>query len=667
MRRAGAAGAVAWLALASAVPVRADDTTLPTLGPVVVTATKSERPLMELPVAVTVVDRDRLAGTRGLSLADGLAGVPGLAVERRSENTDDLKLGARGFGARATFGTRDLLVLADGIPLTDLDGQTRLESAELGAVESVEVLRGPAAGLYGPGGLGGAVNLLLRRGPEQSRAGVERTEGGRGVGGPGCLGGGGAESGRTRGWGGGGRTTAGGGGRHGASTGYRRTGQATSTLSEATSIHVVALASAVAVDRPGPLTAAQLAADPRQPRPANLAGNWSRHEDRLRIGTRVAHLIAPGLEATVVSWGDTRALAQLNFQDAMSQKLGGGADARVRWETAPFGHEAATTLGAAVAGHAQDEQDYRNVNGYRGALAADESTAIRTRSLYAAQEVRPLPPLVLLAHVRIDRHEVRLADRFLADGDQTGSRRWDRVDPAVGGTVRITPRLSGYANLSSGFAVPTLTELRAPLSGTRFDLDPERARSAEAGVRGTPWSGGWFDAAVYQTYVRGELAQTIIATKPYYRNVDRTSHVGVEAALDQALPAGLAVSLAGTVANARFQGDATFGTHQLAGVPRMEGSAELRYLPGWGPLAAVGGRWRQHVFADDANTARAASWRAANGRLGWQSGLWEAAAGVDNLGDARYVGALTVNDTSGAYFEPADPRTYWASLSVHWK
>jgi len=652
-------------------PVLADepapDPSLPVLGPVVVTATKVERPVMELPMAVTVVDRDRLAASPGRNLADELRTVPGLSLEKRSEGTDDLKLGSRGFGARATFGTRDILVLADGIPLTDLDGQTRLESADLAAVDAIEVLRGPAAGLYGPGGLAGAVNLLLKRGPEHPRLGLERTEGGLGFERTGVVIGGTTDSGLTDGLAAVSRTHERGWREHAASTGWRLTGQATSTLSDATSVHLIALASAVTLERPGPLTAAQLAADPRQPRPANLAGDWSRDERRVRVGARIAHLIRPGLEATLVSWGDARDLAQLNFQDALSQKIGGGADARLRWETAPWGHEAATTVGAAEAGHAQDEQDYKNINGFRGALAADESTTIRTQSLYAQQEIRLLPPLFLMADVRFDRDEIRLADRFLADGDQTGGRRWDHLSPAIGGMVRITPRISAYANLTSGFSTPALTELRAPLSGTRFDLEPQRAQSGEAGVRGTPWPGGWVDCGVYQTYVRGELAQTIIATKPYYRNVDRTSHAGVEAAVNQKLPAGFALAAAGTAADARFEADGTYGNNQLPGVPRLEASAEAKWQPGWGPVLAVTGRWRQHLFANDANTVRAASWRTAGVRVGWLDALWEAAAGIDNFGDARYVGSLSVNDTSGAYFEPADPRTFWVSLSAHWR
>lgn len=631
------------------------------------TATKVERPVMELPMAVTVVDRDRRAATPGRSLADELQSVPGLSLEKRSEGTDDVKLGSRGFGARATFGARDILVLADGIPLTDLDGQTRLESADLAAVDSIEVLRGPAAGLYGPGGLAGAVNLLLKRGPERPRLGLERAEGGLGFERTTVSAGGTTDSGLSDGWASVSRTHERGWREHAASSGWRLTGQATSTLSEATSVHVIALASDVDLERPGPLTAAQLDADPRQPRPANLTGDWSRHEQRIRIGACVAHLIRPGLEATLISWGDARALAQLNFQDAMSQKIGGGADARLRWETAPMGHEAATTVGAAQAGHAQDEQDYKNVSGFRGALAADESTSIRTQSLYAQQEVRVLPPLFLMADVRFDREEVRLADRFLTDGDQTGGRRWDHLSPAIGGMVRITPRISAYANLTSGFSTPALTELRAPLSGTRFDLDAQRAQCGEAGVRGTPWPGGWVDCGVYQTYVRGELAQTIIATKPYYRNVDRTVHAEVEAAVNQKFPAGFAVSAVGTAADARFEADGTYGNNLLPGVPRLEASAEATWRPGWGPIAAVTGRWRQHLFANDANTVRAASWRTAGARVGWQAELWEAAAGVDNLGNARYVGSLSVNDTSGAYFEPADPRTFWISLSAHWQ
>jgi iron complex outermembrane receptor protein len=55
----------------------------------------------------------------------------------------------RGFGARSSFGIRGIRVFVDGIPETLPDGQSGVDSIDLGSARSIEVLRGPASSLYG--------------------------------------------------------------------------------------------------------------------------------------------------------------------------------------------------------------------------------------------------------------------------------------------------------------------------------------------------------------------------------------------------------------------------------------------------------------------------------------------------------------------------------------
>src|SRR3990167_8104608 len=75
-----------------------------------------------------------------------------------------LRPAIRGFGARGNFGVRGIRVLVDGVPLTMPDGQTELDGLDLGLVERMEVLRGPASVLYG-NAAGGVLAIETREPP----------------------------------------------------------------------------------------------------------------------------------------------------------------------------------------------------------------------------------------------------------------------------------------------------------------------------------------------------------------------------------------------------------------------------------------------------------------------------------------------------------------------
>lgn len=44
--------------------------------------------------------------------------------------------------------------------------------------------------------------------------------------------------------------------------------------------------------------------------------------------------------------------------------------------------------------------------------------------------------------------------------------------------------------------------------------------------------------------------------------------------------------------------------------------------------------------------------------------MLEPAAGIENVFDRRYVGAVAVNGAAGRYYEPAADRTVYAALTV---
>ncbi len=130
-----------------------------------VMATRVERSVADIPMAVSVVDEQQIQrGRQQLGLDESLNRVPGVFSQNRYNFAQDLRLSIRGFGARANFGIRGLKIFSDGIPATTADGQSGVDDIDLGSVGRIEVLRGPSSSLYGASS-GGVLNLFTEDGP----------------------------------------------------------------------------------------------------------------------------------------------------------------------------------------------------------------------------------------------------------------------------------------------------------------------------------------------------------------------------------------------------------------------------------------------------------------------------------------------------------------------
>ena len=90
----------------------------------VVTATRIEKSVYDIPAAIDAVSGDELRAHRAnVDLSEGVGRIPGIVVQNRYNYAQDLQVSSRGFGARAAFGVRGVRLLQDGIPLTMPDGQ----------------------------------------------------------------------------------------------------------------------------------------------------------------------------------------------------------------------------------------------------------------------------------------------------------------------------------------------------------------------------------------------------------------------------------------------------------------------------------------------------------------------------------------------------------------
>ncbi|HTF56005.1 MAG TPA: TonB-dependent receptor plug domain-containing protein, partial [Planctomycetota bacterium] len=140
---------------------------------VVVTAKRTESDLLETPAGVTLIAREDIDKSNAHTVVDLLQGRAGLFVTKNSTTPQDSVVDVRGFNNGGGNGQR-LLVLVDGRKVNSVSGsQTDWASIPLENVERIEILRGPAASLYGDGAVAGVILIVTRRPTKEPSASLE--------------------------------------------------------------------------------------------------------------------------------------------------------------------------------------------------------------------------------------------------------------------------------------------------------------------------------------------------------------------------------------------------------------------------------------------------------------------------------------------------------------
>jgi outer membrane receptor protein involved in Fe transport len=160
-------------------PTAGGTAAVPALGEdLVITATRSPRPVRDVPESVTIVTSKELEQSPAKTLDEVLAAVPSFDLFRRSSSlaadpsSQGVKL--RGVGGTAVART---LVLLDGVPVNDsFAGWVPWRAFPSLSLERIEVVPGGGAALYGNYALGGVVQLISR--PIEARTSAVEVEGG---------------------------------------------------------------------------------------------------------------------------------------------------------------------------------------------------------------------------------------------------------------------------------------------------------------------------------------------------------------------------------------------------------------------------------------------------------------------------------------------------------
>ncbi|WP_326537141.1 TonB-dependent receptor domain-containing protein [Pseudorhodoferax sp.] len=147
------------LALSVCWPLAAVAQSQPSLSTTVVSATRSAQPLADLVADVSIVDRSTIERSGAAGVAELLGRLPGVQFVRNGGQGSSTSVFVRGAESRYTA------VYLDGVRLdSQSTGGVQWEQIPLSQIDRIEVLRGPAAAVYGSDAVGGVIQLFTKKG-----------------------------------------------------------------------------------------------------------------------------------------------------------------------------------------------------------------------------------------------------------------------------------------------------------------------------------------------------------------------------------------------------------------------------------------------------------------------------------------------------------------------
>lgn len=666
-----------------------------TLDSVVVSGSRIEHNSFDLPAAVDVVDAARIGADQGkVNASEALAAVPGITVQNRQNYAQDLQISSRGFGARSAFGVRGIRLVADGIPASMPDGQGQAATFNLDRAERIEVLRGPLAVVYG-NHAGGVIQLFTPDGK-----GRPSIEGGLVAGSNNTWKADVSAQGEVAGLGYVIDTS------HFATDGYRDHSKAdrdqsmvklTYKPTEDGKLTLIANTFKQNAEDPQGQSWAGYQANPRSVAQPAIDYNTRKSIDHTQGGLTYEHRFGEQLVQLSAYVGQRSTIQYQSIPKSVQQssiKQSGGiidfdrdfAGGSARWigRFQLAGGKLTTTVGVDYEQSTDDRRGYENfigtTLGVKGTLRRLEEDRVSSFDQYAQAEWQG-ERWTFSGGVRHSHVDFNVDDRYLSNGNDSGSVSYDKTTPTVAAMYRLTPAVNLYASAARGFEAPTFNEMFYSSGGGTFNfgLKPSTSTHYEAGLKAFVGNDTRLDVAVFQIKTDNEMVVlSSSGGRTAYQNAGPTTRRGLEVALDSRWANNLSTRVAYTGLDASY--DEAFTSNlvpvqagsKLPGVPAQTLFGELVWKhPASGFHAAVEGIARSKVYVEDSNTKQAApAYAIANVRFGIDRQYGDLNLRTflrfDNIFDRQYVGSVIVGDGNNRFYEAAPGRTWLAGISARY-
>ncbi len=655
------------------------------LQEVIVKAYENNRKLIDVPAAISLVNKTDLNRYNNTSIVSAMNNNPGVRMEERSPGS--YRLSIRGSSLRSPFGVRNVKVYYDGIPYTDPGGNSYLNQLGFYNIQSVEIIKGPAGSIYGAG-TGGV--LLIRNDANQFHPGVSVSY----IGGSYNLSNlntsvrlGTEDAHSTINF------------THQESDGYRDhtalrrdvvTWDAVSKINENSELSAHFLYADLYYQTPGALTKKEFDLNGKASRPA--AGGFpdaeqakaAFYQKTFLSGFSLKHTFNENWKNTTSIYGaytQTRNPSFRNYGRTSEPHFGG----RTIFE---FNKKIQTTLftlhaGAEFQQSFNTQRIYNNKNGETDSLQTDDEI-YNNQGFVFIQANAVLPHgWTVTAGASINKSGLNFR-RLSTVPPVSDKRNFNyELTPRFALLKEITKSVSVYGSIARGFSTPTTAEILPSTNIFNTQLQAESGIDYEFGARGSLLKNNlYFDINAFFYKLKNAIVQRQNTNgADYFDNAGSAKENGLETFLSYELINtelqffNHAVIHASDTWN-NFHYDVfkqlanDYSGKKLPGVASQTVTAGFDISTKIGLYANTNFFYSGPIALNDANSVYASDYSLLGIRLGYKTTItkkmhWELFTGAENIFNVKYSLGNDINAAAGRYYNLAPGRNYYAGISVN--
>ena len=664
---------------------------------VVVTATRVEKKIIDIPYPVIRLKNTQYKFSKKVSVDDVLENVPGLFLQSRYGN-HDVRIAIRGFGSRSNTGIRGVRILLDGIPESEPDGQTRIEAIDFNSVGSIELVKGNSSSLYtnAPGGVINFINDIyfpysfvtqfnefgsydLRRnglkfGVRTDKYGVLGTYSYHNY----------------KGF------------RPHSEDYWHIFNTVVDVLpGDGTNLQIFGYFVDGLIKLPGSLTKEEFEEDPYQAAQREVDRDTKRLTTKGRLGLKFNTKFGTNnnQEIEIVPYGTIKYFHRTAADYRIMNRYGLGSSYRYinRHTIANLDNE--FSIGGDFLYQTGPIESYDNIGGQKGdVLSSLTDETIGNNGFYFSDFLELYGKrFYLLLTGRYDNVYYEIADQLV--GSRSAFRRFEAFTPKAALNFKLTQSVAIYTSYGLSFDSPAGNEMdNYPTSSDNGaaqlnpDLSAQKSKNFEIGIKGSLrsfdeqlFNNISFEATFFNILIEDEIIPFEVYGDVFFRNAAKTVRNGIEVGGSVDILQGLNLQASYTYSDFAYDEyialtidenlDTTsqnFAGNYAPSVPQHQlffaAAYNQEFIHGITGFIRGSVRYVSGMYVDDANSDKTNDYTTFNTGIGLDMVFGKfnllLSGGVNNISDLVYVGFININSSNGRFYEAGEPRNFYGGINL---